>query len=359
MKRGDATTVASFGLPTHVQRWPLTLFRRRSRRIIFERQRWPRLVGTAPLRSPSRWHLHSIRTIQRTLAAAADFYINILPPRQRSTIRVGLEYARRGSERAATRRRLDNSLRARLFLLEAEALNDVGAAEIALPRIEDALRLAPAMIEVIHERGVTLFNLCRFREAEAAFLSVLRSAPNDPYAHHHLGLIYERFGRESDAEAHVLRAVELAPAEFSKPVLLSHDDFRKEVDEAIAELPPQMRTLVADVSLELVDVPALEDLTAVNPPFSPTIMGLFRGLPLADTGDGVAAANAPRPVDSLRAQPSSEDIPPRAIVLYRKNLARAVKTRIELERQIRRTLAHEIGHLQGFDEEELRRRGLD
>jgi predicted Zn-dependent protease with MMP-like domain len=46
-------------------------------------------------------------------------------------------------------------------------------------------------------------------------------------------------------------------------------------------------------------------------------------------------------------------------VLYRKNLARAVKSRAELDHQIRRTLIHEIGHLQGLDEDELRRRGLE
>jgi len=36
-----------------------------------------------------------------------------------------------------------------------------------------------------------------------------------------------------------------------------------------------------------------------------------------------------------------------------------VRTRAELDRQIRRTLAHEIGHLRGLDEGQLRRRGLE
>jgi predicted Zn-dependent protease with MMP-like domain len=50
---------------------------------------------------------------------------------------------------------------------------------------------------------------------------------------------------------------------------------------------------------------------------------------------------------------------PRAILLYRLNLARAVRSRDELSEQIRRTLLHEIGHLEGLDEDDLRRRGLD
>ena len=46
-------------------------------------------------------------------------------------------------------------------------------------------------------------------------------------------------------------------------------------------------------------------------------------------------------------------------MLYRKNLARAVKTRAELSEQIRDTLLHEIGHLEGLDEDDLRRRGME
>ena len=50
---------------------------------------------------------------------------------------------------------------------------------------------------------------------------------------------------------------------------------------------------------------------------------------------------------------------PVSIVLYRKNLARAVKSRTELSEQIRDTLLHEIGHLEGLDEDDLRRRGME
>ena len=73
-----------------------------------------------------------------------------------------------------------------------------------------------------------------------------------------------------------------------------------------------------------------------------TILGLYRG----PVGRG--------PVG--RGPHHSE---PTSIVLYRKNLARAVKTRAELCVQIRETLLHEIGHLEGLDEDDLRRRGMD
>ena len=64
--------------------------------------------------------------------------------------------------------------------------------------------------------------------------------------------------------------------------------------------------------------------------------------------------NRCHPFDTL--EPGDEPV---SIVLYRKNLARAVKTRAELTEQIRDTLLHEIGHLEGLDEDDLRRRGME
>jgi len=276
-----------------------------------------------------------------TLADVADFFINILPPTRRETIEVGLAYARRGGRRALSRRRYDPQLQGRLLLLEAEALNDLGEPGLALPRVLEAMERAPGLLGAEHERAVSLFRLLRFADSEAAFLQVLSTSPEDAYAHYHLGLIYERRGKFADAEAHFLRARRLAPGEFSAPILLSQDEFRAEVALAISELPLASAKLVSSVSLELDDLPSNDDLSASEPPFSPTILGLFRGLPAGVEPElGVAA-------------------PPRSIVLYRKNLGRAVRSRTELNEQIRHTLRHEIGHLQGYNEAELRRRGLE
>jgi tetratricopeptide (TPR) repeat protein len=275
-----------------------------------------------------------------TLAAAAHFFINILPPKTRESTLVGLEHARRGSLRAEARRRKDKRLRARLALLEAQALNDLARADEALAHVNDAIRLQPELVEARYERGVSLFNLCRFEEAGAAFKAVLGLAPDDPYAHYHMGLIYERDGRMADAVAHFQRAWSHPGGEFSPPPKISAAAFRAELDEAIAELPAETRALLEGVSVDIVDLPERADLVAVVPPFAPTILGLYRGLP--------------RGVEDPTGQ-----APARAILLYRLNLARAVRSREELDRQIRRTLLHEIGHVAGLDEDQLRRRGLD
>ncbi len=302
-----------------------------------------------------------------TLAAAADFYINILVPKRRETTMLGLEYAHRGRSRVVTRRRHHRPLRARLALLEAQAFNDLGIGDEALERIEETLALMPNLIEAKYERGVSLFNLCRFEDAQAAFEEVLRHTPDDPYVHHHLGMVYEWMGRESDSERHFGRARELAPEEFHAPVMLSAVDFRAEVDRALKELPGELSALLPGVSIEVSDVPRLDDLLAVEPPFSPTILGLYRGLPLGvdepaadsatSSAGGRATSNAASRVDGSAS--GAAPVPPRAVVLYRKNLGRAVRTRTELDGQIRRTLLHEIGHLQGLDEGDLRLRGLD
>jgi predicted Zn-dependent protease with MMP-like domain len=46
-------------------------------------------------------------------------------------------------------------------------------------------------------------------------------------------------------------------------------------------------------------------------------------------------------------------------VFYRKNLIRFAHSRQELEDQVKITLLHELGHLHGEDDDELRDRGLE
>jgi tetratricopeptide (TPR) repeat protein len=281
-----------------------------------------------------------------TLADVADFFINILPPKRRHTVEVGLQYARRGGQGAVARRRPDRKLQGRLLLLEAEALNDLGDPEGALVRAEEALQLVPELTRAKHELAVSHFNLLRFEESEGIFLRLLSRTPSDAYAHHHLGLIYEHRGRVDDAEAHFQRARELAPDDFWSPVILSKQDFAAEVDSAIAELPEALADLVKAVELELADVPALADLQASNPPFTPTILGLYRGLPA-----GVSV----EPTQGKTGAPAAA----RTLILYRKNLGRTVHNLTELRLQIRRTLRHEVGHIQGYNEDQLRRLGLE
>jgi Flp pilus assembly protein TadD/predicted Zn-dependent protease with MMP-like domain len=272
-----------------------------------------------------------------TLRAVADFYINGKGERGRDALRLGLELAQRGSRRALARRKRNVPLAADLAVLEAQALNDLGRSDEALERVDAALRIAPGRGDALHEKGVALFDLSRFAEAKAAFQKALTIQPDDAYTHQMFGLALEQL-RDPQADAELKRAIELAPAELSLPVLVSVPEFQKEIDAVLATLPADRRTKVQSIKIEIADLPDPADLRAVSPPFPPTILGLYRG-----------------PVGR---SPTTTDEPP-SIVLYRKNLARAVKSRVELTEQIRDTLLHEIGHLEGLDEDDLRRRGME
>ena len=276
-----------------------------------------------------------------TLAGAADLFINRLPPTNDHT-ETGLEFARRGSRRLKRARaphgaHPDRALVSRLALLEGQALNDLGRSREALMRLDAALAAAPDDLHTRYERAVALFDLCRFAEARRAFNDVLSKNPHDAWAHHHLGLTLERLNDVAGADRELARARQEAPTEFHSPIEVSASEFRGLVDVEARKLPPELRADLGRVSLETSDLPDLSDLTAEEPPLAPTILGLFRGAPLGEA-------------------PESEQ---RAIVIYRKNLARAVASRDELITQIRTTLLHELGHLRGEDDDALRARGLE
>ena len=67
--------------------------------------------------------------------------------------------------------------------------------------------------------------------------------------------------------------------QIAAPVPVAADEFAAMVRRAVAELEPGLTALLAGVPVEAGDLPALEDLTAVDPPFAPTILGLCRGAP--------------------------------------------------------------------------------
>lgn len=276
-----------------------------------------------------------------TLRAVADFYVNGKGDRGRDSLRLGLELAQRGSRRVQSRRRKNPPLAADLALLEGQALNDLGRSDEAIARIDVALRFAPSRGDALHEKGVALFDLSRFAEAKVAFTRALAIQPEDAYSHQMLGLTLEQLGDIAGADKELAIALELAPNELSAPVMISAEEFRREIDAIIETLPVERRVRVRSIEVQVTDLPDPADLAAVKPPFPPTILGLYRG-----------------PVGKQHTVPMLDGETP-SIVLYRKNLGRAVKTRAELTEQIRDTLLHEIGHLEGLDEDDLRRRGME
>ena len=273
------------------------------------------------------------------LLSAADCLVTRLGE-DREAVEDGLRLCARG--RKAAQRADDVEMLFEFLVLEGIGHNQLGEAEQALVVLDQALAHAPRSVDARLERAIALFELCRFEDARAAFEVVLRDAPDEPYAHHHLGLLAERRSDEREAKRRFERAQRLAPDDFPPPVTLSDEAFDDAVEAAVAQLPGNVKKYLDNVTIAVEEIPSDEDLTAEKPPLSPNILGVFRGTPVGE-----------------RSVTSSADHFPAAIVLYQRNLERFARTREELVEQIGITLMHEVGHLIGLDEEDLWERGLD
>jgi predicted Zn-dependent protease with MMP-like domain len=268
------------------------------------------------------------------MGAALLYAVQLPSTRERDEL--GLLYSERGLAQPGTPPYLVQEF----ALISAMAFNDLGLAEDALARAAIVLAREPGNLDATYERALALFELCRFADAKAAFTTLLADKEHGAHARQHLGLLLEREGKWKEAQAHFDKARELIPEDFPPPILLSEEDFRAAVARAVAALPEDMRKDLEGVPVTAEELPADADLMSGEPPLSPTILGLFRGPPLSEPCDGT-------------------ETPCRSVVLYRRNLARAVKSHAELLEQIQVTLLHEVGHLRGEDDEELAARGLE
>lgn len=273
------------------------------------------------------------------LLGAAHLYAVALPG-TRDHDELGLLYADRGLSMA--RREKDEDLLQKFGTLSAMALNDLGESRKALERADEVLKKHPHDNEAAYERALALFELCRFREAKAAFSALLSDKERGPYAEHHLALLLEREGKLQDAEKHFNQARKAQPDDFPAPIIFTKAEFEAELQKAISELPEDMRADLDGIPVKAEDLPADDDLLGNEPPLSPTILGLFRGPPLGES-----------------CEPETPGEPCRSVALYRLNLGRAVSSVKELKEQIRVTLLHEVGHLRGEDDLELAARGLE
>lgn len=273
------------------------------------------------------------------LLGAADCLIT-RAGEDREAVEEGLGLCARGRKQAERAR--DVEMLFEFLLLEGMGLNQLGECARALESLEAALGHAPRSVDAQVERGIALFELCRFAEAQAAFERVLKDAPDDPWSHHYLGLLAERRGDAKEAKKRFGRAQQLAPEEFPPPVALSEAEFDKALEDAVKALPAHVKEYLENATIAVEDIPSEEDLLGQSPPLSPCILGVFRGTPVGE-----------------RSVTNAFDHFPASIVLYQKNLERFARTREELIEQIGITVMHEVGHLMGLDEDDLWERGLD
>lgn len=113
---------------------------------------------------------------------------------------------------------------------------------------------------------------------------------------------------------------------------IPEERFRELVRRAIDALPAVFRSRLRNVEVIVESQPTAEQKGA----FRGILLGLYHGVPQS------------------RRSAFMPFVPPDMIFLFQENIERICRSEADLERQIRATLQHEIGHHFGMSEEELR-----
>jgi predicted Zn-dependent protease with MMP-like domain len=115
--------------------------------------------------------------------------------------------------------------------------------------------------------------------------------------------------------------------------------FESLVQEAIRELPRQFREKLTNVAIIVEDYPSEELLARMEVPKGHTLFGLYEGVPLTERGH----FNAP--------------LFPDHILIFQGPIENACRSADEIKEEIRITVAHEIAHFFGIDDEALEEMG--
>ncbi|HYM50822.1 MAG TPA: metallopeptidase family protein [Candidatus Limnocylindrales bacterium] len=168
------------------------------------------------------------------------------------------------------------------------------------------------------------FRAGQMREAAATIERSL-SLEEDAASWNLLGRIrvWLRDRRSDEAFA---RAARLDPEHYAKPYRVGRDRFVALADRALAKIPAAFHERLANTMIVVDDLPTLE---SVREGEDPDLLGLYEGATVLEHGL------------------------PERIVLYQRNHENISASLGELREQIDETMAHEIGHHFGMDEDEL------
>jgi predicted Zn-dependent protease with MMP-like domain len=115
----------------------------------------------------------------------------------------------------------------------------------------------------------------------------------------------------------------------------SRDDrFERLVDRAVASIPAPFSAALDEVVILVEDDPTPEQLEENGLEPDDSLYGLYEGVPRTEWGADWAIA-------------------PNRITLFRRPLEEDFETPRELEREVRRTVIHELAHHLGIDDDRL------
>ncbi|HEX7500744.1 MAG TPA: metallopeptidase family protein [Polyangia bacterium] len=175
-------------------------------------------------------------------------------------------------------------------------------------------------------------------EAEQRFRALAGSDPDDVEAWYGIGLCAETKGDEAGKRQAWLRVLALDTKAPLQDPHMSEAEMAEVAEKALRELPEAAHTLIANVPILIVDLPARDE---IEQGMDPRLLGMFEGTSYSDSG-------------TMGGQPQVT-----RILLFRKNLERMAIDSEDLREQIRITLLHETGHFFGMSEQDLANVGLE
>ncbi len=112
---------------------------------------------------------------------------------------------------------------------------------------------------------------------------------------------------------------------------IDRDHFELLVEHALELIPPPLASKITNVAVLIEDE---------SPKGSPTLLGLYRGIPLTERGAS-----------------SYSGVMPDSITIYRRPILAICDSYEQVIEQVRVTVVHEVGHDFGIDEDRLHELG--
>ncbi len=132
-------------------------------------------------------------------------------------------------------------------------------------------------------------------------------------------------------------------------------EFEQLVADAYAAVPEKFRSKVKNVALLIEDVPSAEDLKANNVPEGETLLGLYKGIPNTERGEGYGVGGTLPDTITIYMNPVIQAAAHEAgvgeLMAWGEEPTEPMKKRIKAI--IRDTIWHEIAHYFGMDEFEI------
>jgi predicted Zn-dependent protease with MMP-like domain len=117
---------------------------------------------------------------------------------------------------------------------------------------------------------------------------------------------------------------------------LPREEFERLVEQALAELPDELKEKLENVEVFVEDFPRPEHLGERNVPPGLALFGLYVGHPLTTRGTGWSP------------------LFPDRIYIYQRPIEHYCRTKREIVEQVRQTVLHEVGHFFGISDARLR-----